>query len=1050
MTSRRAGVYLRFLLTFVTVLPNVSFSQTAGGTILGAVKDPQGAAVPDASVTIHNNATGVTRSVLTNRNGSYQAANLQPGSYGLTVKAPGFSIGLRKDVTLNVGAEIVIDFDLQVGSVNETVEVTAQEATVDLASSTVSRTVEGSTIRELPLNGRDWTQLATLEPGIAPIGKGGSGGRGGNGVKLTVSGARPSENNFRLDGISLNDSSNSTPGNILGTNLGVEAVREFSVVASSYSAEYGRATGGVINAVTRSGTNDIHGTLFYFHRNSALDARDFFDGSKKPSFRRHQFGAAAGGPIVKNRTFWFADYEGVREFLASTSVSTVLSGAGRQGLLSTGTVAVDPQIARVLPLLPLPNGPLLGKGDTGQYYSETDKLSKGKYFLGKIDHRFSDASSLSGSYFYEGADSNSPDAFRVKRTADTSHRQAAILEYTRTINPTVMTVSRFGFSRSTNIQGVITTVYNPLLEDRSLGFIPGSNMGALAVPGITIPGGGPGATDVTSLAFNSFQFHQNLYITRGIHTLKTGATLERMQYNMDIPNLGGGQFSFGSLPDFLANRPSVFAAAYPGTDTRRGLRQTLIGGYLQDDARVRKNLTFNIGLRYEFVTIPTEVNGKIAFLHNLTDTKVTIGGPIHDRNPTARNFSPRIGVVWDPFKDGKTSLRSSFGIFDSLPLVWLYDTPLTRSLQYFLQGISTSPPVGSFPKQAFSLLQVQNLRTAYVDTTPGRSYSLKWNFEIQRQIGSWVAEAGYAAARGIHLPVVERNMNTVIPTETPNGWVYDPNAKVLNPNFSSINTTDTWNADSYYHALQTSIKRAMNHGLQILGSYTWSKSMDTASSTGSTAAGSGYSGSVAVVTPLIMRLNRGLSDFDVRHNFVFSMIWEIPFAGKMTGLPGKLLSHWQAGSIFRAQTGTPFTVVLNGDRAGSKSDTTGLGLGQRPNLVQSAGCKTLTNPGNPNGYIKNECFTFPAPYVLGNLGRNTLTKPSLTNLDFSLFKDFKFTERLKSQFRMELFNAFNHTNFGTPATTIFDNQGRLTSNSGLITSTAGDSRRIQFGLKLNF
>jgi hypothetical protein len=1026
-----------------------SFSQTVGGMFLGAVRDPQGAAIPGAEVVIANTATGVIRAVLTNQAGSYHAANLQPGRYELTAQAPGFAIGARKNLTLNVGSEVVIDFELQIGSVTEIVEVSAQEATVDLVSATVNRTVGGTTIRELPLNGRDWTQLATLQPGIAAVGRSG-GLRAGNGVKLSVSGARPSENNFRLDGISLNDNANNTPGSALGTNLGVEAVREFSVVSNNYSAEYGRATGGVINAVTKSGTNEVHGSAFYFHRNSALDARDFFDGATKPYFRRHQHGAAAGGPIVKNQTFWFANHESVREFLATTSISNTLSENARQGRLSTGTVAVDPQIARLLPLLPLPNGPLLGQGDTGQYLSQVDRRSRGQYVLGKIDHKLSEAGSLSGSYLFDDADSNAPNEVHSKRTAQDSRRQAAILEYTRVVSPTVLNVSRAGFSRNATRGGIITAVSEPLLEDPSLGFIPGKNIGSVAVPGITIPGGGPGAVDQTLLFFNSYQFHQNLYITKGLHGIKTGMSVERMQYNMDLPNLTGGQFSFGSLPDFLTNRPSVFAALYPGSDTIRGLRQTLLAGYVQDDMRLRSNLTINLGLRYEFLTIPAEVNGKIALLHGLTDPEVRVGGPVHDRNPTLRNFSPRLGIVWDPFKDGKTSIRSSFGVFNSLPLLWLYDTPLTRSLPFFLQGVTTAPPAGSFPQQAFPLLQAQNLRTAYVDPEPARSYSLKWNFDLQREISGWIAEAGYTGSRGVHLPLVERNMNTVIPIQTPNGWIYPEGAPVLNPNFSAINTTDTWNADSSYHALQASLKRALGRGVQVLGSYTWSKSIDNGSSTASIAATSGYSAAVAVATPLIPGLNRGLSDFDIRHNFTFSMVWELPFAQRSAGASRWLFGGWQLGSIYQVRTGTPFSVVLNNDRAGSRADTTGASLGQRPNLVLSPGCQSLTNPGNPNAYLRTECFAFPAAGVLGNLGRNTLTAPGLLNLDFSLFKNFRFTETLHSQFRVELFNALNHANFSRPNFVIFDRQGRVPANAGLITSTQTDPRRLQFGLKFLF
>jgi hypothetical protein len=963
---------------------------------------------------------------------------------------PGFAVAVKQGITLNVGAEIVIDFELEVASVNKTVEVTAQAAQVDLATATISHAVEGTTIRELPLNGRDWTQLATLQPGIAPIGGGGGGGKGGNGVKLTVSGARPTENNFRLDGISLNDNSNSTPGSILGTNLGVEAVREFSVVSNSYSAEYGRATGGVINAVTKSGTNEVHGSLFYFHRNSALDARNFFDRGTKPSFRRHQFGAAAGGPIVKNRTFWFANYEELREFLATTSIANTLSENAQSGVLSTGRVSVDPQIARLFPMLPLPNGPLLGAGDSGQYISERDALSLGVYVLGKIDHKLSNAGNLSGSYFFDNASTSAPDPFRTKRSTDRSRRQAVSIEYTNIISPALLSVSRIGFSRSAQPGTEITEIYNKLLEDFSLGFVPGKYIGTITVPGINVPGGGPGATSATSLYFNSFQLHQNIYITSGRHAIKTGGSVERMQYNTDSPNRNGGEFAFGSLSDFLTNRPQSFGALYPGSDTIRGLRQTLVAGYMQDDIRARSNFSLNVGLRYEFVTIPTEVNGKIALLHSPTDAKVKVGGPIHDRNPSIRNFAPRVGFVWDPFKDGKTSIRSSFGIFDSLPLLWLYDTPLTRTPPFFVQGTSTNIPVGAFPKQAFTLLQADSLRTAYIETNPPRPYSMKWNIGVQRDFWGWVGEIGYTGSRGVHLPLVERNMNTVVPIRTPAGYVYPADAQVLNPNWGSINTSDTWNADSYYHAGQASLKRNWSQGIQAQGSYTWSKSIDTASSAGSTNAISSYAGAIALPTPLIPSINRGLSDFDIRHNFMFNMIWELPFAKNLKGPERWILNGWQLGSIYRAQTGLPFSVALNNDRAGSRADTNGAAVGQRPNLVVSPACQTLTNPRNPDTYVKTECFTFPAANTLGNAGRNTLTGPGVSNLDFSLFKNFSFSERVNTQFRIEMFNALNHANFGTPNIVLFDRQGRLTANAGQITSTSTDSRRIQFGFKLNF
>jgi hypothetical protein len=1038
-------------LLLINLLATGTFAQTAGGTILGKVTDLTGAILPGVAVTIKNVETGITRAVLTGETGVYNAANLQPGIYQVTAELPAFSVGVKKDIKLNVGSEAAIDFQLHIESVTSSVDVTAEETQVDLIASTVNRTVDGSTIRELPLNGRDWIQLATLEPGVTAIAAGGSGGRNGNGAKLTVSGARPSENNFRMDGVSINDNSNSTPGSILGSNLGVEAIREFSIVSNSYSAEYGRSTGAVVNAVTKSGTNALHGDVFYFHRNSALDARNFFDGSEAPPFRRHQFGGSVGGALIKNRTFWFANYEQVQELLARTSISTVLSPNARLGLLSTGAVTVDPSITKTLGLMQLPNAGLLGPGDVGQFSAPTNKLSKGRYALGKIDHNFSASDSLNGSYFFDDANSNSPDSQLTKVTADTSRRQMVSLEYTHIITPQLLNVARFGFYRTTNVSGEITSVLNPLLEDPSLGFVPGQNIGAISVPGISVPGGGPGAINVNKLYFNSFQGNENLYINKGNHSLKVGGNVERMQYNFDIPNLNGGSYSFGTISTFLTNRPSSFGALYPGSDTYRGLRQTLIAGYIQDDYRFKSNLTFNLGMRYEFLTIPKEVNGKVAKLHNLTDTAATVGGPVLDRNPTLRDFSPRVGLVWDPFKTGKTSIRAGFGIFDSLPLVWLYDTPLTRSMPYFVQGVTTAPPVGSYPSGAFPLLQVSDLRTAYIEPEPARAYSMKWNLNIQREVFGWVTDIGYTGSRGVHLPQVERNMNTVIPEQQPDGtWVYPAGKPKLNTNFSTINTTDTWNSDSYYHGLQVSVQKSWRSGIHIQNSYAYAKSIDTASSTGSTAAGSGYSGARAVPTPLLPGLNRGLSDFDMRHSYSFSLVWPLPFARNASGFTGMVAKGWQFGSIVRAQSGLPFSVVLNSDRGGSLTDTTGLALGQGPNLIGVPGCESQINKDNPNNYIKTECFAFPAKGTLGNVGRNTLTRPGITTADFSLFKNFQNSESVKTQFRIEAFNALNHTNFAVPNSVVFDSAGLIPSAAGKITSTSTDSRRIQVGLKVSF
>jgi hypothetical protein len=1052
MAIRRAGLSAGWITSACIVAWLAAASagaQTVGGTFVGRVRDQSTGTLPNASVSITNVATGVVTHVLTNEDGVYSAPNLLPGTYNIAVTYDGFNTQTKNAIALTVGAEQAIDFEMKVGDINENIVVSGQVATVDTVSGALRHNVSGTTIRELPLNGRDWTRLALLQPGVVGVGSSG-GTRSGNGMKMAVAGARPSENNYRLNGIGVNDYANTTPGNALGTNLGVEAVAEFSVLTNSYSAEYGRTSGGVVNAITRSGTNDIHGTVFEFHRNSAMDAKDYFDrGDDPPPFHRNQYGAAFGGPLVRNRTFWFADYEGLHELLGQTTISTTLSANAREGRLAAGTVAVDPQIARALALYPLPNGELLGNGDTGQYYAVRNKESRGDYGLLKLDHKLSPASSLSGTVLYDDAQVEQPDSFLTKQLADRSRRHVVIGEFSHTFSPAIVNVSRFGISRSSSRSGEIAATMNPALTDTSLGYIPGFFIGSISVPGLTGAGGGPGAADYATLTFTSYQGSEDLFILHGSHSFKLGFNIEHMQNTFDTPNTTGGSFSFGTLANFLKNVPSRFGALYPQSDTVRNMRETLIGGYLQDDVRWTNSLTVNLGLRYEMMTIPTEIDGKVALLKNLTDPTVTVGGQIHDSNPTLRNFAPRVGFAWDPFGTHTTSIRGGFGVFDVLPFLYLYETPLNRSTPLFLQGVALNPPTGSFPGGAYTLLGVQNLRTAWVDPNPPRAYRTQWNFDMQRQFGPWLAEVGYVGARGMNLPLVERNMNTVMPTKVDGRWVYPPRATstVLNPNFSSINTTVTWNADSSYHALQTVLKRSLTNGLQTQAAYTWGKSIDTGSSISSVSSGTGYESAFAVATPLLPELARGPSNYDVRHNFVGSVVWQVPFSGSLTGLTRSLVDGWQVSGVFRAQSGYPFTLALNGDRAGSKADTTGSSLGQPPDLIDSPDCKTLTNPGNPNHYVKTECFAFPADGVLGTLGRNRLVSPGLATLDLVLVKSQR-VGGATAQLRVEVFNALDRANFSTPNTTIFDDRGNLTANVGVITTTRTSARQMQLGVKL--
>lgn len=1054
LLGKRGPICLAFLLAVLLPLavPVSGNAQTVGGTILGTISDQSGAVIPGVVVTVKNVATGVVTTLTTNDAGFYSARNLLPGTYEVTASMAGFATSVERNVILTVGSARVANLQMRVGEVSQSVEVVGAAPSLELSSSILSYTVEGGAIRELPLNGRSWDQLATLQPGV--IASGGGGTQTGLGMQLTISGGRPTENNYRLNGISISDYANSSPGSALGLNLGVDAIREFSVLTSTFSAEYGRASGGVVNAATRSGANALHGSVSYFHRNSGLDARNFFDvNPKTPPFRRHQFGGTLGGPIHKNRTFFFAAYEGVRQSLGSTSQSTVLSAAARQGLLSTGTVKVDPAIASYLNLFPLPNGQLLGKGDTGQYIWAPTRVSVEDYATGRIDHRFSNWDSINGTYSFDDGNINNPDTFNQMLVTSASRQQSLGLEEVHLFSPQTMNSLRLGFSRSVAGQNLTMTAFDPRLEDPSLGFIPGRNLGSIQVTGLTSHGGGVGSPEANFFHYNSYQGYDSIYLTRGRLSLKLGFSVERLQDNFNLPRYPNGLYVFSSLPDFLTNRPYQFTASMPGTDTVRGLRQTIFAAYVQNDMRLRSNLSVNLGLRYEMATVPNDDHGRIASLANVTDAQATVG--LAFNNNTLRNFSPRVGLAWDPFNTGKTSIRAGFGLFDVLPTTNTFRNRFPRTTPFFRLGFANLQP-GDFPNAGYPKLGPQTFRTIYLEPNPPRSYKMQWNLNVQRDLGkNMIVEIGYVGAHGVHLPKAYEDIDIVMPTLTANGYVWPATAtsQRTNNNFGRIAGT-YWNVDTHYHALQSSVKKTLGHGLQAQASYTFGKNLDN----GSNVFGDDeYSATIANPYPFDTRSFVGRSDFDLQHAFVLNFLWgiRVPASWSWKGPVRWLLDDWQLGGIYTKRSGLPFNVILAADQAGTKNSQVGRYLGERPNWVGGPNCVDPTNslPGNINSYLNVGCFSFPAPLTLGNFGRNVLSGPGLSNLDFSMFKNHRariLGEDGNVQFRTEFFNAINHTNFTAPGYyTVFDNAGRIVSGTGRITS-ARTSRMIQFGLKIVF
>ena len=1052
MASRAARGLLSIGLFGLLAVPG--YTQVSGARITGTVTDSTGAIIVGAQVTIKNTADGFTRELVTNRSGFYSTPNLSPGLYTVAASAKGFKSEVRTGLTLTVSADIEVNLTLAVGSASQSVQVQSAAPTLETSNATLSGVVNGQTIRELPLNARDWTQLAALEPGVAQIRTQTTPadflirGNRGLGTQLTVSGGRPQQNNYRIDGISINDYSNGGPGSALGVDLGVDAIQEFSVVTANAGADYGKTSGGVVNAITRQGTNTLHGSVYEFLRNSALDARNYFDPPAIPPFRRDQFGAALGGPIRKDGTFFFADYEGLRQDQSVTQLAVVPTQAARNGQLVTGNVTVSPLVQPYLALYPLPTSNI--NGDTGTFTSVTQQIGNENLFVTRIDHEFSPTDLLHGTYVFDDSTLTAPDLFQTVKSGTSTRRQLATAEYTKTLSPAFVSTFRVGFSRvRADVMKPIKTLV-PFAGDPSNGFVPGIPVGFIGVTGLSNYTGGPGAGGEVNFGFNSMQAYEDLFWTKGIHLLKFGANVEHLQDNELGTSAPNGIFSFASLVSFLTDKPTSFSAALTQEVAPYNLRQTIVGAYFEDDVHLASNFTGNFGLRYEMATVPTEVNGRLTNLRNLTDAMPHLGSPFF-YNPTYRNFEPRIGFSWDPFHSGRTVVRSAFGIYDVLPLTYQFGVSIYSAAPFFQRGtISSGLPPGSFPATAFTMLTPNQLKYQYIDSHPKRNYVMNWNFNIQQQFRSnLVVTVAYVGSHGVHQPFQIQDANIVLPTSQTSAGYFWPtpagSGMPVNPNAGQI-TGLLWGSSSFYDALQIHVIGRMTKCLQFGASYSWAKSIDTSSASD---VGSQFLNSIQNLPWFDASLNRGLSDFDIRHNAVFNAIWQIPSPHAENGLRWSV-SGWQVGGIYQVSSGLPFTPKIGGDPLGLKSSNPF----DFPDRIFGPGCNLGVNSGNPVHYIKTQCFSFPAPATrMGNAGRNSLIGPGLSNFDLSLLKNNyirRISESFNIQFRADFFNVLNHPNFSPPVVnnTIFGANGAAVTTAGLITTTSTSSRQLQFALKI--
>jgi hypothetical protein len=1055
MTLRNAcvGIFLCSLIFSTLVIPTMAQSTAS---LSGVITDATGATIPNAKVTVINQGTGVSLSSQTANSGAYLFPSLPVGTYRLEVVATGFEKGVVSNLNLPVATSVNRNMQLQIGQASEVVELTADAAVIDTATITMGQVIDQKTTQEIPLNGRHFVDLSLLTPGTvtppqngfltAPL-------RGQGSFGFNTAGQREDSINFLVNGINLSD----MVQNQITFQPSINTVSEFKVDNSTYSAEYGRNSGAIVNIATRSGSNDFHGELFNFFRNSAMDARNFFNpvltsaGLPNPqaTFKRNNFGAAFGGPIRKDRAHFFASYEGLRQRQGITINSLVLSPAQQVQAQTTSDAAVR-ALAALIPTSNTTEGGqpfFVGSAvapvniDQGTADIDVDLAPRDRlHGYVAIQQDLRQEPTLQGNTLPGWGDTRA------------SRRQIGTISEDHIFGPAVTNSLRVGYNR---IHIVFTP--NQMLNSANFGINNGVNapigLAQIDIGSGALNFGGPAAFP-QGRGDTSAVLNDTLNWLRGRHSLAFGGEVRRV-YNNNFA-LDPTIFRFSSVTSFLSDTASSFAFAGAPADR---ILSPAYDGFAQDSFRVKSNITLQLGFRYSWYSTPTEYANRFTVFDVATGSLLQVGTngvgqPFHTNN---KNFQPRVGFVWDLFKKQKTILRAGYAI--------LTDEPVTG----IVTGLNVNPPF-SAPFTATSGVSLVNAASASllspttIDPNFDNPYVQSYNFNIEQQLTrSMGVTVGYMGSKGTHLRVA-RNLNQL---ELVNGALARPFAAVsasspIDPGVALGNINEiTSGAGSNYNAAVVAFNRRLSHGLQLISSYTYSKSIDENSLN---------TQGVILQNSLDLRGNRGLSDFDVRHRGVISGFYELPFRGN------RLVAGWEVGTIVQAQTGNPLNLTTSiSNFTGTTPLTAGGGL--RPDILMP-----VTVTGNPAQWFSNPVVctpfgppnqpTIPATFPLcsatpnaafalplggspaadhfGNLGRNAFTGPRFVNTDLSLVKNTKLNERMNLQFRAEFFDVLNHPNFGNP------NLNAQSSSFGRITTTRfptgdfGSARQIQAALKLMF
>lgn len=1008
----------------------------------GRVYDVSQAGIAGAQLLLEEVETGSRRRASTDETGYYRVLRLSPGTYQIQARAPGFSEQVRSGVRLSPGESTRADFVLQVGSPDVAIEVAGETSLINQSVSDWGGEVPRKELASLPLNGRDLFELSSLEVGASVPTVSDKGLTSGQGTQISVFGSRPNMNAFQLDGAYINDATGSVPSSAAGFLLGLESIDTVHIVTSPFSAENGRTAGALLTAVSKSGSNDLHGSLFGFFRNSALDAKNYFDVTDEaiPPLRRSQFGGSVGGPIVSSKAFFFLSFEGLRGKRGETVRPVVPTAEARDGLLpgpggEFRRIDVSPAVVPYLSLFPLPNGEEFGDG-TAEFINETIQTTREDYVSGKIDLNLSERVQTSARYTFDDGESSLPDPLRIWKFAQDSryqflHGQLQWIRSPGTIGGFVYSLSRVRNSEISNTRGEISP---------SLSFVEGQPLGSIQVTGLEELGGIRARLRPRSFAKTSFQVGTDWVHMSGKQTWKWGLGFDRIFFDQVADLSAVGLYRFSSLEDFLSGRARVGEVMAPGSDTRRSWRFNQFFAYLQDEARLRQDLSLSLGVRYEMATTPTEIDGKVATLPDpLHDTEMTVGGQLF-RNPSLGNFAPRIALAWHPFGHGRTVIRAGAGIF--------FDLLGTREL--VVAGVRVPPYFNrvnvfhpDFPDIIRSAEEVDPPKSLDgLDYYLDQPYVSRWQLSFEHQLArDLVMALNYAGSRGVHLPGQVGNINPTQPEVTADGRLYFPlDGPRVNPAFTNIGMRRTAFSSSY-HSFSAELTRRWGRGLSYRFKYTFGKSIDDTSNT----IYADFFNSDLVPMVFDYRQNRGRSDFDIEHVFSGSLLYDLPFAP--SGVAGLLAGGWSVQGLAQAHSGHPFAPTVGFDDArlmASSGD-----LGQRPN--QAVPITDAVILGDPQRYFDPLAFSLPEAGFYGDLGRGTLTGPGLMLIDLALQKVVWKSDQQRLRFRGEFFNVLNHPNFQIPSgLRLFNSQGQRLGTAGRITETSTSSRQVQLALRYEF